>query len=442
MKKVLIIANLYHASPRIPGSATYLPEFGWEATIITPPLGNDAESHFGFPKKFMERTKIIEARYKGDIFWFWRRIFKLFGFKMSESITEQIKEQVGITKKKSFIDILMNWYQTIFAYPDTERTWKKPALKITNQLLHKEHFDAILSSSPFPTSHIVASELKKEFHIPWIADFRDPWTQNHAYPFCSIRKIIEEKFEKTILKNVDYIVAAAPSYAEKQKNLFKRQVEVITNGFDHNNINIPPAGLTQKFTITYTGNIYTGNQDPSLFFLVIRKLVSNKTINPNDIEIRIYGAKLKWVADLVSEYGLCNIVKQYGFVSRYESIRKQKESQVLLLLNWENYNARGVYPSKIFEYLAAQRPILASGGLENDDMNKILTQTKSGIYAPTSNEIEKSLTSFYEEYKREGKVSYNGDLMEINKYSYREMAKKFAKVLDGVCQKNIEKKLE
>ena len=96
MKRILIIANLYHASPRIPGLATYLPEFGWEATIITPSIDN-AERRLGFPEKFLERAKIAEAPYQGDIFWFWRKIFKLLGFKTDESVTEQIKERVGVT---------------------------------------------------------------------------------------------------------------------------------------------------------------------------------------------------------------------------------------------------------------------------------------------------------------------------------------------------------
>ena len=188
MKKVLIIANLYHAFPRIPGIATYLPEVGWEATIVTPPIGSDAENRFGFPKKFLERTKIVEVPYRGDIFWFWRKIFKLLGFKINESITEQLKEQAGITSKRSFIDVLMNWYQTIFAYPDTEKTWKKPAFKAVCEVLKKEHFDALISSFPYPTSHIVASKIKKQFGLSWLADFRDTWSENPVYPFSQHSK--------------------------------------------------------------------------------------------------------------------------------------------------------------------------------------------------------------------------------------------------------------
>lgn len=161
MRKVLAIANLYHASPRIPGLCTYLPEFGWEATVVTPPLRKGAEAHLGFPRDFLKRTRMVEAPYRGDIFWFWRRIFQLLGFRINESITEQIKERTGVFVQKSSIDVMIKWYQTIFGYPDTERAWKKPSLRVGRGLLEKEHFEAILSSSPYPITHIVAAELKE-----------------------------------------------------------------------------------------------------------------------------------------------------------------------------------------------------------------------------------------------------------------------------------------
>ncbi len=435
MKEVLIIANLFHASPRLPGFTTYLPDFGWEATIITPPMGSNAQTSLGFPAHFPERAKIVAAPYRGDIFWFWRRVFKLLGFKTSESITEQVKERTGIISKQSFIDILMKWYQTIFAYPDTERTWRKPALKTASDVLKKEHFDVVLSSSPFPTSHRVASEVKRRFGLPWVADFRDPWTQNHAYPYGFIRKYFEQRSESKTLGNADAMTAAAPAYAEKQEQFHHKPVAVITNGFDPENVNDPPADLTEKFTITYTGQIYTGKQDPEKFLAALEKLVSRGIIKPDDLEVRFYGSRQSWLRDSIMKHHLPSVVSQFGTISRNESWQKQRESHVLLLLNWEDPQEKGVYPLKFFEYLAARRPILASGGFAGDDIEKLLNEAKAGIYAPTIEDIETSLLSFYEEYKRTGRVCYNGDFREIKKYSYREIAKKFADILNQVAGK-------
>ena len=349
---------------------------------------------------------------------------------MNESITEQIKERIGETSKRSFIDIVMNWYQTIFAYPDTERTWRKPALKTAVAILKKEHFDAILSSSPFPTSHIVASEIKKRFGLPWLADFRDPWTQNHNYPFGFIRKHFETKLELQTLSSADTMTAASPEYAKKQEQFHERPAAVITNGFELESVNNPPVHLTDKFTITYTGSIYTGKQYPEKFFNVVQGLISEGIITSNDIEVRFYGPKQNWLRDIIISRGLVDVVKQYGAVSRYESWQRQRESHVLLLLNWEDPKERGVYPLKFFEYLAACRPILASGGFPRDDMKKMVVKTKAGVYASTFNEIKMSILDFYKQYKRTSSVSYKGDLKEINKYGYQEIAKKFAGILN------------
>ncbi|HCJ67784.1 MAG TPA: hypothetical protein DHV62_10850, partial [Elusimicrobia bacterium] len=379
MKKLLVVANLYHASPRIPGIATYLPEFGWEATIVTPPLGSDAENRLGFPKRFLERTKIVEAPYKGDIFWFWRKIFQLIGFKMNESITEQIKENVRVTSKKSFIDILMNWYQTFFAYPDTEKTWEKPALKSAYTVIEKEHFDAILSSSPFPTSHIVAAELKKKFSLPWLADFRDLWTQNHNYSYNYVRKYFEKKLERKTLSISDTIVVATPPLAKQQQYFLKKPAITITNGFDpENRPSNFPVILKDKFTITYTGPVYIGKQDPEKLLAVIKKLILEKIIEPNRIEVRFYGPRIHWLDNKIIEYNLGTVVKQYGLISRYESIQRQRESHVLLLLNWEDPGIKGVYTVKFFEYLSAQRPILVTGGFLNGIEN-LITETGASV---------------------------------------------------------------
>jgi 2-polyprenyl-3-methyl-5-hydroxy-6-metoxy-1,4-benzoquinol methylase len=440
MKKVLIIANLFHASPRIPGVTAYLPEFDWEATIITPPLGSNSQIRLGFSKKFLEKAKIVEAPYRGDIFWFWRKVFKLFGFRVKESITEQIKERVGITSKRSFIDVLMNWYQMIFAYPDTEKTWKKPALKYASEIIKQEHFDAILSSSPFPTTHMIAAELKKRFDVPWLADFRDPWTQNHNYPYGSIRKRFEEKLERRLLSIVDALIAASPAYAKKQEKLHQRPCRVITNGFDPEDVNNPPIPLTEKFTITYTGQIYTGKQDPEKLLLALKELISQNKINPSDIEVRFFGPRQSWFDKKIVEYGLNSIVRQFGIIPRHEALQRQKESQILLLLNWEDPKERGVYTTKFFEYLSAQRPILVTGGFPGDEMEKLIVETKVGIHAPSVDKVITALLTFYEEYKRCGKISYNGNLNEINKYSYRELAKRFVDILNKIIKKNKDEK--
>jgi hypothetical protein len=125
MKRLLIITDLSHACPRVPDFSVYLPDFGWHATIITPLLNERFQKKFNPPEKFFKSVKTIEVPFKGDVFWFWRKIFGLFGFNKEISILNQIKEKTGDTSKKSLIDIFFNLYRAVFAYPDEIKNGKK-----------------------------------------------------------------------------------------------------------------------------------------------------------------------------------------------------------------------------------------------------------------------------------------------------------------------------
>lgn len=441
MKKVLMIANIHHAFTRVLALGTYLPDFGWEVTLVTPPLGDDAEDCLGFPKRFLGRTKILEVPYHGDTFWFWRRFFSLLGFQTNQSITEQIKERAGVTSKTSYVDLLMRWYQGIFAYPDTEKTWKEPAFRVAEKILNSQRFDAILSSSPFPTSHLVAAELKQQFGIRWGADFRDAWTKNHNYPYGPLRKFFESRLELRILRGADIITAAAPAYAKSQEALHNRPVTVIPNGFDPEDVNVPPLPLTDKFTITYTGSIYVGKQDPLKIVLALERLIRSGKVAPDDFEVRFYGQRQNWIEKEITDRNLVGIVKQMGGVSRREALLHQRESHVLLLLNWEDPKRKGVYPSKLFEYLGARRPVLATGGVLEDDIEHILRDTRAGIYAPTEEQLDRALVGLYGEYKNKGQVAFAGNTQEIDGYSYREVARKFAQALSAADHEGIDKQI-
>ena len=349
MKKVLIIANLFHASPRIPGLASYLPEIDWEATIVTPPLGINFQNKYSPPKKFFANTKIIEVPYRGDIFWFWRKLAGFLGFKKNTSITEQIKEKVGVVSKKSFIDKLLNFYQAVFGYPDTEKYWIKPTMRVVKELLKHEKFDAILSSSPYQSSHLIAAKIKNEFLIPWIADMRDLWTQNHNYQYPKLRKFFETKLEIRTLSQANALTTISVPLVEHLQSRYKnKNIRSIPNGFDPEIVNEPAVPVTKKFTISYTGTIYYQKQDPTKLFAALRALIDEGKIDPARVDVRFYGIPQEWLEVEIEKYDLKNVVTQYGTLSRPDSFKKQRESQALMFYGWEDPNEEGVFPIKLF----------------------------------------------------------------------------------------------
>lgn len=420
MKKVLIIANLFHASPRIPGLAKYLPEFGWQPIILTVPLGEDPDSRFGPPNDFKESNRVIET-YGYSSRTTWKKRHRLDSKKLFKPA-------------KPLLRFLYKHYLEIVNYPDEEKDWRPFAVKAGDEFLRSEDVDAIISSSSPVTCHLVAKELERTYSIPWVADLRDLWSQNHNYSFGRIRRVLDRRLELKTLSVADALVTVTPLWAEELKTLHKRRtVYTITNGFDPDKISTARAELTSKFTITYTGQVfYSGKQDPSKLFAALRELINEGVIDPNDVEIRFYNPENEVLASEIEKYGLSAIAKQYGIVPRDVSFKRQRESQLLLLFNWEDQRGKGWHSLKIFEYMAAQRPVLATGGLGNDAVKDLLDETGVGVYCKTVDDIKSTIRDLYLKYKQEGRVGYQGDVAKISKYSHREMARKYVEVLSLV----------
>jgi len=152
--------------------------------------------------------------------------------------------------------------------------------------------------------------------------------------------------------------------------------------------------------------------------------------------VQVYGPDQGWVQREIRELSVGEIVKQFPSIPYRECIEKQRESHVLLQLNWNDVNERGVFSGKLLDYLAAGRPILAAGGSGNDDVViEILKKTAAGIYAVKVEEIKAAILRLIDEYRKTGTLAYRGKWEEVEKYSNREMARTFARDLDFILGK-------
>ena len=380
---------------------------------MTTPVGENPDSRFGPPNDFKEKNRVIETHGYSSPYGKKRLTSKKYG------------------RIRPFLKFLYGYYREIAHYPDSEKGWKPFAVKAGDELLQNEDVDAMISSSSPVTCHLIARELKEKHGIPWIADFRDLWTQNHNYPYSRLRRLFEKKLELKTLSTADTLVTASSPITEKMKKLHKgKSIHTITNGFDPDKMSNGKANLTSKFTITYTGQIYP-KQDPSKLLVALKDLISERAIDTNDVNVRFYGPENDLLARKLEEYGLSAIVSQCGIVPREISFEKQRESRLLLLLKWEDPQERGIYTGKIFEYLAAKRPILATGGTD-DVVKELLKETNAGIDAQTVEDIKNALRRLYAEYKLSGKITYQGTSEKVNRYSYREITEKFSEVLNVI----------
>ncbi|MBP2133103.1 glycosyltransferase involved in cell wall biosynthesis [Methanomicrobium sp. W14] len=426
-KKVIIITfgffqNESIWSVRLCGLAKYLPEFGWDPTIITAQQTKSGQNRLVGQDSY----NVVETKYT-DIT---ALILSLLGINSGKSIKESLNLK-SKKNKKTFCDFCFNLIKEVLYYPDAERGWYKYSLEAGIRLMEENKYEALISSSSPVTGHLVAKNLKMRYNVPWIADLRDLWTQNHYYPYSVFRKIIETSLEKKTLGVADILTTVSEPLSKQLSERYSgKQISVITNGFDPENVN-PGVSLSNKFTITYTGQLYKGRRDPELLFVALSELIHEGLLERESVSVDFYGNRESWLEDDIRKYNLSDVVSLHGVVSRETTIKKQWESHILLLLTWDNPLEKGVYTGKVFDYLAARRPIL-SLGLSGSVVTKLLKETNAGVHCSTVTEIKSYIIEKYTKFKTDGYTSYEGIQSKIDLYNHYEMAKKFAILLDNI----------
>jgi hypothetical protein len=426
LKNVLLVTFQFPPNPSVAalrpqGLYKYLPEFGWEVTILT-------AKH---PARALD-GQVLETDYK-DTFGLFKRLAGIDAQHNLMAQIAQLKRKLHIRSERSPLDRLIAIAAEIAAYPDPQKGWRSPAFRVGDEHLQRQKVDAIISSSWPVSSHVVAGRLKERHRLAWVADFRDLWTQNHYYPYSRVRRLVERRLEVKTLSAADALVTVSEPLAARMRDLHAdKQIHVVTNGFDPGDINMPERPVTEVFTITYTGNLYPGKQSPETLFVALGDLISEGLVDRSKVEVRFYGAEAGWVDGMAERYNLTGVIRQYGIVPRETALEKQRESQLLLLLKWGDPSARGTYTAKLFEYLAARRPILALGGYP-DVVSDLLIETGAGRDAPTTEDAKVALRELYEEYQEAGEIACHADPGKIEGYSQREMARKFAMILNSIC---------
>jgi glycosyltransferase involved in cell wall biosynthesis len=424
MKKCLLIAYFFPPYRNIGALrpyklSKYLPGCGWEPVVLTskapgiPPGG----------------IRVISADYKDVVASFKKAV----GLDSGKSLHEKLN--INVTKKYDYPTLkgkIIKGARDIITFPDEKKGWYGFAYKSACDFLDHNRVDAIISTSPPVITHLLAKKLKIKYKIPWIADFRDPWTQKSVDHRMGIIKYLDRKLEKKTISSADLLISVSAPYVDKIHSLHKKKkIFCITNGFDPEDFCSPAPKLTEKFTITYTGVLYNGRRDPSLLFKALHQLISEGSIEKDLLEVRFYSKKEAWLTDEVVKNKLNGVVDIRGLVPRDEVIEKQRESQLLLVLRWDNKEEGGNIPAKMYEYFAAGRPIIYVGGC-GGIIKDMLDHTNSGRFAENNvASIKAALMHYYREFLEQGSVSYQGN-SNIEEYNYNLIAKKYSEALNSL----------
>jgi glycosyltransferase involved in cell wall biosynthesis len=324
--------------------------------------------------------------------------------------------------------------------PDGERLWEHFSIKKAVKIVKDEKIQLLYSTSqPFST-HLLALEIKKKYpEIPWVADFRDEWTNNafvKAYNYNSLRIRKEKRMERSVFEMADRVVINTPFMCDnsvRDNPDLAYKFRVIPNGFDKEDF----AGITQgepndKFTLTYTGLIY-GNTSPETVFKALSTLLDKKTIDPAKIKICFAGRfKEGYLTQMAKTYGVLEILEILPYMSHKESIKTLMRSDALLLLLGKGTDA--IYTGKLMEYINTGKPILATVPAKGAAA-ALITETGTGFVADC-NDIEttaRHIQTLYESWLT-GKKPISPNIELISRYERRELTKELANIFNSLCR--------
>ncbi|MBN1182944.1 MAG: glycosyltransferase family 4 protein [Bacteroidales bacterium] len=432
MKKVLIIT--YHWPPgggspvlRWLKFSKYLREEGWEPVIYTSLDGEYPHIDHSNEKDIPENITVYRTKV-----WEPYRIYKLFtGQKKEEKISTGFLTE---NKKPKLTEKISVWVRGNFFIPDARKFWVKPSVRYLKKKLRENPVDAIVSTGPPHTVHLIARKLKLQLNIPWIADFRDPWTNIDFYhklmlTKCGDRK--HKKMEQKVLKSADITLTVSWNWAKDFQKLGSIRTEVIPNGFDEDDFNVPDIPLDKKFVITHIGS-FNEDRNPATLWIVLSELSNDEEFR-KDLVIRLIGKVDFKVIDAIKQAGLETNLKKVDYIEHAQVLKELKRSPVLLLPINNTPNLQGIIPGKLFEYLASRRPILMIGP-ENGDSARIIKESKSGFTFSydAKEKMQEEILNMYNNFKKNRLVLPDS---EINTYSKVNQTRQLAQLLSSIQNK-------
>lgn len=450
LRHVLIIV---YAFPPIGGPSAQRPlkfvknlrSFGWEPVVLT--VGDNFY--------YLPEDKTLLSEIEEDI-----EVIRVDdSFISQEQLTEEEIQEIlelmsGVVKDKQVMTDFISYIQRdklknrdVFLSPESCIGWATKVLKVIVDKIDFSKIDVIFSTADPYIDHIIAYYLRKNYAIPWIADFRDEWTNNY---FTQVRLqnkgkevyALERAMEYNIVHLADKVITVTPQSTQNYTNIFDLEAEkvhTITNGYDEDDFkDIKIKKSKDVFTLCYNGTMYNG-VTPVPIIEVINILIKNKVIDSKKIKVIFNGRcndTLKRKILGADSYG---ITQFNGYLPHAKSLEYAINAHLLLLLdrcpNPNEKNVEQAYTGKMFEYLRMRVPIVSLGTKESI-IEKLLLKTQAGYNFEYTDYrgLEKYIMDYYEEWCEKGEITFNSNHHLINQYERKALTKRLVELLNEIYQ--------
>lgn len=379
----------------------YLPEFGVTPVVFTVKDPEYAVRDQSLQNEISDDLEVLRGK-----IWEPNQLLSKLGGKRKKVSAGFLDAKPGRT------DRILRFIRANYFIPDSRKFWIKPSVKLLADYLKDKDFDAIITTGPPHSVHLIGLELKKKLGLKWVADFRDPWTSIdyfHNLPLTRSSLKKHQELERQVLSNADCVVVVGGKMKE-EFDTFNKNVCVISNGYD----TYGPEGavtLDPEFTLTYAG-LMNDDRNPKGLWSVLGKITAANPEFKGDLKIRIVGSCSPEVLKTIDDNGLSGNLDNLGYQDHKQVARYQQSAQVLLLTVNEVPSAKGIVTGKIFEYMQARRPVLAIGPTDGD-LADIIDKTNSGVILDFGDEdgMEKVIHGLYRQFKS-GSLAVNSRNIE------------------------------
>lgn len=358
MPNVLIIAYYF---PPLGGGGTqrtlkfvrYLPEFGWQPHLLTVRdphhlMHDDSLLHQVPHELAVTRTPaLLPARF----------LRKALGHRAG-------MPRAGNSRGRRLRAGVQNLVFTCAFIPDEYIGWLPFAVRAGKRIVQQNKIDVIYSSGPPNTAHVIAQRLSHHTGLPWAADLRDLWDQYpESYNPWNLRwrTKLDDDLEKKVLRQAQQIIVVSDDMRrhllKKIPELSPEQIHLITNGFDPADYEKAlPRPSPDRFTLVHSGTLFRW-RSLQPFLAAMQRLKTKAPL----LKLKLLGVVPHADHRAIQNSGLSQQIEVFGYLPYRESLRHLVEADALLLLIGNLPHAANMLTSKLFDYIGAQRPILALG---------------------------------------------------------------------------------
>lgn len=315
---------------------------------------------------------------------------------------------------------------------------------VKRQLKAEKDFDYVITSYGDAFSYFAGRYFHK-YHrnTRWIFDIRDAV---YRYKFTpAYVGFLPKMYERYIWKHADCVTAVSKGICRGIPKKYWYKVHCLTNGYDLSD----REGLKRErsgssgMVFAYTGSLYGGLKDLSVFFKAVRELIQNGVIDENRISFHYAGnaPAFEIFKSQAEASGLGSRCVMQGKLLRRDALEMQQTADMLLLASYDYKDHEGgIITGKALEYMAAERPVVSivTGDIEDGELTEIIRRTKIGVAYEASRHEEdyRNLCEYikkqYEAFLETGQTVYEPDKKELRKYDYRYLCKRLINIMNQI----------